>query len=202
MADMFIEADYQIGANEEDTALEYQPISEIVGEEGSGIELRLGILDYMNFNKKEVTASAWFGAYNLPSKNNEIGLTIGAEIGFPTGIKELYFTLGGEVGYGWQYVKGDTINISTSETPLSYVQDLGPGSPTTATFNDDSYDWSIMLLLGTEYKLNNSFRLNLEGSYGMRTYQVNYTVKDATIQNSLTIRQDTYQLKVGLQYLF
>lgn len=184
--------------------LSVQPAKEIVGEGGSEIDLRIGLASSRKSDKSEV-AKIYLYAWNNPDRNSEVGFGGGGEYIFSPleSIKGLQFLIGGQIGYGWQGVKGDTTRISTSANKLSYVTSTINMNPTDITYTEDSYAIRADLTLGSTYQVTNNLSLDLAYVYQFSSYQVEYrTAQNAVILNAMTFEQDNHGLKVGLNYKF
>ena len=184
--------------------LSVQPAKEIVGEGGSEIDLRIGLASSRKSDKSEV-AKIYLYAWSNPDRNSEVGFGGGGEyIATPfESIKGLQFLIGGQVGYGWQGVKGDTTRISTSANKLSYVTNTINMNPTDITYTEDSYAIRVDLTLGSTYQVTNNLSLDLAYVYQYSNYQVEYrTVERSSILNTITFGHDSHGLKVGLNYKF
>lgn len=181
-----------------------QPAKEIVGEGGSEIDLRIGLASSRKSDKSEV-AKIYLYAWSNPDRNSEVGFGGGGEyIATPfESIKGLQFLIGGQVGYGWQGVKGDTTRISTSANKLSYVTGTINMNPTDITYTEDSYAIRVDLTLGSTYQVTNNLSLDLAYVYQFSSYQVEYrTAQNAVILNAMNFETDNHGLKVGLNYKF
>ncbi len=184
--------------------LSVQPAKEIVGEGGSEIDLRIGLASSRKSDKSEV-AKIYLYAWSNPDRNSEVGFGGGGEyIATPfESIKGLQFLIGGQVGYGWQGVKGDTTRISTSANKLSYVTNTINMNPTDIIYTEDSYVIRADLTLGSTYQVTNNLSLDLAYVYQYSNYQVEYrTAQNAVILNAITFDHDSHGLKVGLNYKF
>lgn len=181
-----------------------QPAKELVGEGGSELSLRFGINAHRNSDNSDL-ARIYLYAWSNPDRNSEVGFGGGGEyIASPFEyIKGLQFLIGGQVGYGWQGVKGDTTRISTSANKLSYVTGTINMNPTDIRYTEDSYVLNIALTLGVTYMVTNNLSLDLGYVYQLSNYQVEYrTAQNGVILNAMNFETDNHGLKVGLNYKF
>lgn len=181
--------------------MKYQPLSQLVGDSGTQLELRIGVSD-INSDKNE--AIAFFYLWNNEEKNNETGLGIGAEwVVNPFENKDFGFVLGGQAGLGYQDVSGDKINISSNVNKLSYVLNRSNFTPTVAQFEDDTYLFDIALTLGTKYNITKNISFDLGYVYKYDVYQISYRNQDSSaVLNQLSCKQDNHMLKTGLNFKF
>ena len=116
----FVEIEYAKVSQESAKIFDEQPMKEIVGDKSSEKILRIGLTsaDYMsNHYKHKAYLFAWKG-----DVNDEVGFGFGGEYGVSLPWSEhLAFVLGGEIGYGWQPVKGDKITLSTNANKIGYI---------------------------------------------------------------------------------
>lgn len=181
-----------------------QPANEIVGEGGTELAIRVGYNGYRKSDNTDL-ARVYLYAWSNPTRNNEVGFGGGGEyITSPfESIKGLQFLIGGQVGYGWQGVKGDTKRISTSANKLTFISDTINMNPTDMTYTEDNYVLRVDLTLGTTYKLSNALSLDFAYVYQYSNYQVEYrTAEKSSVLNILDFAQDNHGLKVGLNYKF
>ena len=181
-----------------------QPANEIVGEGGMELAIRVGYNGYRKSNNTDL-ARAYLYVWDNPVRNSEVGFGVGGEyIASPfESIKGLQFLIGGQIGYGWQGVNGDTKRISTSANKLSFVTDTVNVSPTDITFSEDTYVLRVDLTLGTTYKISDTLSLDLAYVYQYSNYQIEYrTAERSSVLNILDFAQDNHGLKVGLNYKF
>lgn len=181
-----------------------QPTGELVGEDGIHNEIRYGIL-VTDKNTKKDTGRVYFYAWNNSEKNNEIGVGFGGDLmGQPfSSMPKLSLFLGGQIGIGMQQVKGDTKTISTSLNKLSFVTDKGILDPTEMTYEDNTYLLDIGLNLGTNYRINKDFSIDLAYVYRYNQYQVSYrTAENDQVLNNMSFNQDNYNIKLALNYQF
>lgn len=174
-----------------------QPIDEILGGDSMVHKLKYGAAteDWRIF---------WLGSV-APEKNNEIILGFGADWIHKINDNFSWY-LGTEVGMGRQNVKGDTANVSTNATKVSYVIS-GISSqtytPTQIKYEDNTELLTIGLTLGTTYKLSKNLDLSAQYNYRYDTYQVAYRNQDdTTILNSMTVKQDNHTFGLSLAYKF
>lgn len=181
--------------------MKYQSLSQLVGDSGTQLELRIGVSD-INSDKNE--AIAFFYLWNNEEKNNETGLGIGAEwVVNPFENKDFGFVLGGQAGLGYQDVSGDKINISSNVNKLSYVLNRSNFTPTVAQFEDDTYLFDIALTLGTKYNITKNISFDLGYVYKYDVYQISYRNQDSSaVLNQLSCKQDNHMLKTGLNFKF
>lgn len=180
-----------------------QPVGELVGEDGQELQIRYGT--YVNNANSNLPMSRVFGyMWTNTEKNNEIGIGLGGEmIGRPFDSLKLDFILGGQIGYGKQFVSGDRTNISTSMNKLSYVTDAGILNPTTITYNEDTSVLDIALTLGATYEFSKRTSFDLAYVYKYNQYQVDYTTDENTnVQNNMSFRQGNNQIKFAINYKF
>lgn len=190
-------------ATEDEKVLSIQPIDELIGKGSEQLEIKVGYNAFRSSNSDK--ARIYLYAWNAPDKNNEVGFGFGGEYLFENlnSIPNLQFSIGSQVGYGWQGVKGDNANISTSANKLSYVTDTINTNPTTITYTEDSYVLDINLIIGTTYHISNNFDLEFSYIYKNSEYQVEYrTAERNDILNALTFNQDSHGLRIGLNYQF
>lgn len=181
--------------------MKYQPLSQLVGDSGTQLELRIGV---SNINSDKNEAIAFFYLWNNEEKNNETGLGIGAEwVVNPFENKDFGFVLGGQAGLGYQDVSGDKINISSNVNKLSYVLNRSNFTPTVAQFEDDTYLFDIALTLGTKYNITKNISFDLGYVYKYDVYQISYRNQDSSaVLNQLSCKQDNHMLKTGLNFKF
>jgi opacity protein-like surface antigen len=181
--------------------MKYQSLSQLVGDSGTQLELRIGVSD-INSDKNE--SIAFFYLWNNEEKNNETGLGIGAEwVVNPFENKDFGFVLGGQAGLGYQDVSGDKINISSNVNKLSYVLNRSNFTPTVAQFEDDTYLFDIALTLGTKYNITKNISFDLGYVYKYDVYQISYRNQDSSaVLNQLSCKQDNHMLKTGLNFKF
>lgn len=180
-----------------------QPIGELVGEDGQEYQLRIGT--YVNNASTNIPMSRVFAyVWNNPEKNGEIGLGFGGElIGRPFDTVKLDFILGGQIGYGKQFVSGDKEHISTSLNKLSFVTDTGVMNPTDITFQEDTAVLDIALTLGTTYEFSKVLSMDLAYVYKYNQYQVDYrTDENPNVDNNMSFQQGNNQIKIGFNYKF
>ena len=180
-----------------------QPVGELVGEDGQEYQLRFGI--YVNSaSTNKPMSRVYVYLWNNPEKNAEVGLGLGGElIGRPFDSLKLDFVLGGQIGYGKQFVSGDRTDISTSLNKLSFVTDTGVMNPTTITYQEDTGVLDIALTLGATYEFSKVLSLDLGYVYKYNQYQVDYrTDENPNVDNSMSFKQGNNQLKIGFNYKF
>ncbi len=181
--------------------MKYQPLSQLVGDSGTQLELRIGVSN-ISSNKNE--AIGFFYLWNNEEKNNEIGLGIGAEwVLYPFENKDFGFVIGGQAGLGYQDVSGDKVNISSNVNRLSYVLNRSDFMPTVAQFEDDTYLFDIALTLGTKYNITKNISFDLGYVYKYDVYEISYRNQDfSSVLNQLSCKQDNHMLKTGLNFKF
>lgn len=180
-----------------------QPVGELVGEDGQEYQLRFGT--YINSaSTNKPMSRVYVYLWNNPEKNAEVGLGLGGElIGRPFDSLKLDFVLGGQIGYGKQFVSGDRAPISTSLNKLSFATDTGVMNPTDITYQEDTGVLDIALTLGTTYEFSKVLSLDLAYVYKYNQYQVDYrTDENPNIDNSMSFKQGNNQLKIGFNYKF
>ncbi len=180
-----------------------QPVGELVGTDGQEYQLRYGI--YVNNATTNLPMSRVYTyLWTNPEKNNEVGIGLGGElIGRPFDSIKLDFVLGGQIGYGKQFVSGDTKQISTSLNKLSYVTDAGVMTPTDMTYQEDTGVLDIALTLGTTYEFSKTLSVDLAYVYKYDQYQVDYrTAQDPSVENNMSFKQGNNQIKVGVNVKF
>lgn len=180
-----------------------QPVGELVGEDGQEYQLRFGT--YVNSaSTNKPMSRVYVYLWNNPEKNAEVGLGLGGElIGRPFDSLKLDFVLGGQIGYGKQFVSGDRAPISTSLNKLSFVTDTGVMNPTDITYQEDTGVLDIALTLGTTYEFSKVLSLDLGYVYKYNQYQVDYrTDENPNVDNSMSFKQGNNQLKIGFNYKF
>lgn len=184
--------------------LAVQPVDEVVGEGSAQIDFKFGLNAYKKSDGSE-TARVYGYIWNTPDKNSEVGFGVGGEYLFqPMRVApKLQFLIGAQVGYGWQGVKGESANISTSANKLSYVTGTINSNQTTITYTEDTYVLDINLIIGATYHIFKNLDLDCAYVYKNSHYQVEYrTAQRSDILNALTFEQDSHGLKVGLNYKF
>lgn len=180
-----------------------QPVGELVGEDGQEYQLRFGT--YVNSaSTNKPMSRVYVYLWNNPEKNAEVGLGLGGElIGRPFDSLKLDFVLGGQIGYGKQFVSGDRAPISTSLNKLSFVTDTGVMNPTDITYQEDTGVLDIALTLGVTYEFSKVLSLDLGYVYKYNQYQVDYrTDENPNVDNSMSFKQGNNQLKIGFNYKF
>lgn len=180
-----------------------QPVGELVGEDGQEYQLRFGT--YVNSaSTNKPMSRVYVYLWNNPEKNAEVGLGLGGElIGRPFDSLKLDFVLGGQIGYGKQFVSGDRAPISTSLNKLSFVTDTGVMNPTDITYQEDTGVLDIALTLGATYEFSKVLSLDLGYVYKYNQYQVDYrTDENPNVDNSMSFKQGNNQLKIGFNYKF
>jgi len=199
-AESFIGVSSSINSSEDVKLFDAQPFGEIVGSGGVYNQLQYGI------TAGEDKKSRIFGyIWNNQEKNNEIGFGIGADfVGGTLLTPKLSYLIGGEVGYGWQPVNGDTANVSTNANKLDFVTVQNPVyTPTTITYKDDTAVLEIKLNLGLTYEISNNWTADCIYSYRASNYQVSYVNADSpTVLNQMTEKQDNHSLALALNYKF
>lgn len=193
--DSFLEYSLAQSSAQESAIFGIQPVSEIVGSDSTVHKIKYGI-------NKEKARVFFLGTY-APDKNGEIGLGFGGE--WHTKINENWgWFIGSEIVFAKQFVAGDTVNLSTNATKVSFVTQQNISStPTVATYEEDNFNFQIGLTLGTKYKISKDLDLVGQYKYGMNNYQVAYrTAGNSNILNNMTFSQDTHEFSVGLSYKF
>lgn len=190
-------------SSDEEKIFGAQPVGELVGENGQEYQLRYGIY-VNNANTNLPMSRVYTYLWTNPEKNNEVGIGLGGElIGRPIDSIKLDFVLGGQIGYGKQFVSGDKTNISTSLNKLSYVTDAGVMTPTGMTYQEDTGVLDIALTLGATYEFSKVLSMDLAYVYKYDQYQVDYrTDQDPNVDNSMSFKQGNNQIKIGFNVKF
>lgn len=179
-----------------------QPVSELVGDSGSQVELRLGLsaLDYDNYEKARSFLYIWGNG----AKNNELGIGLGGEwIVRPFENKSFGLVIGGQAGIGYQSVAGSTTTVSTNVNKVTHIVGQNNVSSTIAEYEDDTYVFDLGLTLGTTYQFNKNLAFDLGYVYKYDIYQLSYRNQDSrSVLNEITVEQDNHMIKAGLVYRF
>lgn len=191
---------------EDKKIMHIQGLGEIVGGNSPYHELRYGFgsLDGNGASK----ADAYVFVYNAPDKNNEVGFGLGGTLsGSPVdSIPHLTLKIGGQAGYGWQNVNGESKTISTKINKLSYIITSGGydalKTPTKMTYEDDTYVLSLTLVSGIGYDIDRHWRLDGEFSYRAAYYQFAYRNEGSEVLNAFTDQQDQWATTAGITYRF
>jgi hypothetical protein len=195
----FISAGVSFNFTEDTNILGYQPLSEIVGESGTQYNVKFGIVN-------ETYGMRFYGyGWSDPDKNNEIGLGFGGDWGgyIFNSLPSVRSYVGGQIGFGYQPVKGEHTRISTSVNKLSYVTDNVVSTPTNITYTKDTSVLNIGLVLGFNYYISADWDLDLAYVYTMSKYQFTYvTEEDSSISNNMSESQDSHGINVYLNYKF
>jgi len=186
--------------------MQIQSLGEIVGGNSVYHQLRYGIstVDSADIGKTDI----FIFAYNAPDKNNEVGFGLGATFsGSPIdAVPKLTWKVGGEGGYGWQSVKGQSKTISTNMNKLAFIiSSRGYDSfkvPTKMTYEEDTHVLNLTLVTGLGYDITRQLRVEGEFSYRAAYYQFAYRNQGSGILNALTEMQDQWITTLGLTYRF
>jgi len=201
---------FKIGKNNtsEGYILGMQPISEIVGKEGTQYELRYGFLSesLRGLDRTRTFAYLW----NNPDKNNEIGAGIGGEWVFrPFDNPDFGIIFGGKAGLGFQKMDGETAVFSTNANKASYVtsdHDTNPDNqlniPTQVEYLTDTYVVTTVLMTGLTYTLNSHWSVNGNIEFKKDFYQAAYINKGSEIRNSMSMTQDSINTSISFIYSF
>lgn len=200
---MYVAVSVAQNSSDSESIFGAQPVGELVGEDGQEYQLRFGT--YVNSATTNKPMSRLYGyIWNNPEKNNEVGIGLGGElIGRPFDSLGVDFILGGQAGYGKQFVSGDRTDISTSLNKLSFVTDTGVMNPTTITYQEDTAVLDIALTLGATYEFSKVCSMDLAYVYKYNQYQVDYVTDENTnVDNNMSFKQGNNQIKVAFNYKF
>ena len=209
----YVAIENSIVKSENDKLFNMQPISELVGKDGNRRSIRLGMSTYENdkYDNDLQKYRVYLFAYNNKEKNDERGWGFGGEFlsyNFEK-MPKLGLVFGGEIGFGWQNMKGEQRNVSTSVTKYLFVTteqdklEQDQNKPTVAVFTEDTWKLEAGLNLGLSYQIYKNLQADLDYVLRRNDYQVSYYNIDSKKQlNNMTFTTYTHNLKFSLSYSF
>jgi hypothetical protein len=208
LAQSYSALSYHYGSltTENANVMQIQSLGEIVGGNSVYHQLRYGIstVDSADIGKSDI----FIFAYNAPDKNNEVGFGLGGIFsGSPiNSTPKLTWKLGGEGGYGWQSVKGQSKTISTNINKFTFVTSSNGYDrfkvPTKMTYEEDTQVLNLTLVTGLGYDITRQLRVEGDISYRAAYYQFAYRNQGSGILNALTATQDQWITTAGMTYRF
>ena len=199
----FVSVSYVLDSSSETMVLGSQPLDEIVGSGSNRVELKIGTI--ARFPDNNLEAKVYTYLWSSPDKNSELGIGIGGDLygQYLKSVPRLGFFIGGQVGIGYQSVKGDTFQASSSVNKVTFISDKAITDSTTAEYVENNYVLGIGLNVGTTYMISKNLNFDIATFYRLDTYQFKYrTNEDSEILNSLTAGQDSVGVRFEIVYTY
>jgi len=195
---------YEISAGDEEDKKIFgaQPLDELTGDRKTEHTLKIGFSSLPSRNA--TTGKAYVFIWKAPDCNDEIGFGLGGEAEFPFGAEDFKFILGGEAGYGWQPVKGDSVTVSTDANKIGYIigSSVHYGSYA-VKFLDDTAIIRINLKLGVQYGISDFLKIEAGYKLSYLNYQLDYLNGGApSIANSIDVDNYAHAAYIGVGFFF
>ena len=197
----FVEVEYAAVKQDKEEIFGGQPMKELIGDKKSEIIFKIGYTSE-NYDSGHIKSKGYIFGWKA-DVNDEIGFGLGGELGRSfASIPSLGWFIGGQIGYGWQPVKGDVKILSTNATKYGYI--IGRPIKHGRFRVDMMKDTDILrsdLTLGLIYSPLKNLSVGIKYRFSYAVYDFEYVGVD-NVYSAYTKTVCSNQAVVGLTFHF
>ena len=212
----FIDTSVFITSQESVKVYNSEPLQNIVGKESKRFQIKFGISTivlkntnnkYLDLSKLEPFIYGWLNDQEL---NNEKGIGIGATYSTRRIFEKYRLRLSGKAGFGWQSVKGKSLNLNSTASTITYATNKITYGNYKGVYTEDTTVIEMGLSLGVSREIfTKNLTIYMDYTLNSKFYNFAYYIEGTdngqgnNIGTKLSgVSQFTDSLEFGLSYRF